>query len=162
MRIKKYVYLTSVVACLIFAKCASSQTKYEKMKLTAFKLLNFLKEKDSLRIAELLEDKGILLRKKKEIVTDCNFIVKVVEKYGFPTLDKLKNKKDKDGANIVFVNLLNKADSSMNLKKCDLIVYFYPDKLLDETNKLISYSIHVELLTLPSKKIIEAPEIKIE
>lgn len=162
MRIKKYVYLTSVVACLIFTKCASSQTKYEKMKLTAFKLLNFLKEKDSLRIAELFEDKGILLRKKKEIVTDCNFIVKVVEKYGFPTLDKLKNKKDKDGANIVFVNLLNKADSSMNLKKCDLIVYFYPDKLLDDTNKLISYSIYVELLTLPSKKIIEAPEIKIE
>ena len=52
----------------------------------------------------------------------------VSNKYGAPSLDSFHIKKGENGENVFIIPLMAKGDSLINIKKCDLVIFFYPEK----------------------------------
>jgi hypothetical protein len=133
--------------------CVQAQEYYDRMKLMTKNLMDYLLKEDSIGIYALLDGEN-LKEVKRRIRKDCSFFTKITKKYGMPTLDKMQLSKGKHDENVISVILMDKIDSSFNLRKCELVVFFYPDRFLSYSQKILNYVIMQTPLLTPEKKII--------
>ena len=155
MRIKNFCFLS--VSILFMGGCVDAQlTKEVQMKETSLKLMNHFLSKDTTQIRNLFEVKNnpSYKRETKDLIEDCDFFKKVVDKYGFPRIDSLRLTKGATGENVIYVTLVNKEDSELGLKSCQLGVLFFPTQFLADPSKILTY----QLVKIPLHK----PEMKLE
>lgn len=143
--------------------CASPQQGNNdlEMKKTSYKLLKCLSLTDTTCISSMIDDEKNLKNKRANYNDDCSFIKKILKISGIPSVNEFFVTKAEDGGNVVYVTLISKSDTLLNIKKCDFVVYFYPDKFLKNPNKPFNYIISKELLNRDERKIIIAPDIEI-
>ena len=90
---------------------------------------------------------------------DCKAFNLIVKKYGIPSRDKMTISKGMNGENIVSLQLISKADSLLNLSNSSLLVFFYPDEYLKNTDKILNYAFMMTPLKEKEKKFIIAPKL---
>lgn len=144
---------------LFLCGCTNAQEKVIGMKKTTGKLLGYFERCDSIAIASVFDDIENLRYKTDEIRADCKAFVRVSKKYGIPSQDKWTISKGLSGENIVSLQLISKADSSLNLSKANLLVFFYPDEYLKNTNKILNYALIMTPLKEQEKKFKIAPKL---
>jgi len=122
---------------------------------------NFLKS-DSLAIMNSFEKEEYKKERIEYVVEDSKFFQKITEKYGKPTIEKMEKYKAENGANLIVVNLMNQTDSSLKVKRCDLVVTFYPDQFLTNPDKFLWYNLNKEPLINKEIAPLLRPTIKMK
>jgi len=89
---------------------------------------------------------------KQQIVTNCKLYNTILLKYSTPNIDSLKYKTDAEGANVVALPLVQKVDSSLNIRSATLYVRFYPSRFF-YTDKFLSFVVAQQELIPRSDKI---------
>ena len=148
-----------MVMLLFLCGCINAQEKVTGMKNTARKLIGYLEKCDSIGITSVFEDAENLEYKTDEIMEDCKAFNLIVKKYGVPSRDKMTISKGMNGENIVSLQLISKADSLLNLSNSSLLVFFYPDEYLKNTDKILNYAFMMTPLKEKEKKFIIAPKL---
>ena len=157
---KNVVSNSILLISILFSTVACGQKpKEENMKLTVMKLIRAFEVCDTLGIINLFERDKELRVRKDDILNDCSFFNKIINKHGKPKFDSLILSKAENGANIVSVTLMNKNDSLLKIKKSVLIIVFYPDQFLSNPHKFLYYSLMMEPLYPRKNKIFERPNI---
>jgi hypothetical protein len=85
---------------------------------------------------------------------------RIVQKYGIPQADSIKLTKGEGEENVVYATLMNKIDSSLNLKLFVFGVLFFPDRFLKNPEKILTYQFHELPVIIPEKKFIPIPKLK--
>ncbi len=156
-------YTISLRLILLFmfmwGNCAMPQDKQTGMKKTSMKLMELLVKSDSIQICSMFESEEDLANRREDIGDDCRDFISVTKKHGMPKIESLQLSKGLSDENVVSVDLLKQEDSLLNLKSCKLLVFFYPDKFLDKTNKILNYIIFTEPLKEKKQAIIPAPSL---
>lgn len=138
-----FVFLCNVV-------CAQNQQVY--FKSTTKKLVGYLMKYDTASIHKLFDEDKRYEEVKDRIKNDGKKITGITRKYGAHVLDSMSLEKGKNDENVVVITLLNTPDSSLNLKKCELVVFFYPDRFLSYSKKVLNYILVETLLKEPELK----------
>ena len=134
--------------------CSEGQ-QTEKMKQTAQKLISYLHNSDSSSIKKLIADPYIL-RDKSDFYGDDFKTFKIISnKHGAPRLDSVHFEKGKLEENIIIIPLITKQDTSLNLKRCDLVIFFYPEKL-STYDHIYTYNIYKQPYKLNKSELIIA------
>ena len=136
--------------------CANAQmTLEQQMKKTSQTLMTCFISKDTAKIRTLFEteDNPAYKIEPSVLLKHCKFFLTVVNKYGFPSVDSLKMTKGEGGTNVVYVTLMEKADTALNLKKCQLGVLFFPDQFLKNPAKMLTYQLVTTPLSQPEMKL---------
>ncbi|MEO6231999.1 MAG: hypothetical protein ABJB11_11810 [Ferruginibacter sp.] len=151
----KLVSVIIVFFVFCFSSCAQINN-HSKMRSTASKLIDYLKNCDTTNILALHDTSFTHIDKKnyrdflaESIIKDCSFFNTVVNKYGMPDMDKIVFKKDSSriiGTNILILPLTSRPDSNLNIKKCFIVLVFNPDKYFINHSRLLRYSINKEEL----------------
>jgi len=148
-----------VIMLSYLTACGQKQNEI-KMKATVQQLIHFLQTCDSISVIGLFErDKEKKVRS-NDIKSDCNFFKEVTKKYGAPTVDSFILSQAENGANIISVTLMNQKDTLLKIKKCDLVVIFYPDQFLSNPGRFLYYAIISERLHPLKNTIFERPIIR--
>ncbi|WP_207515700.1 hypothetical protein [Longitalea luteola] len=146
------------ILCLIFAfEMTNAQSQQVYFKSVTKKLMSCLIKNDTAGIHSLFDEDKRYYELKDDIKKDGELIKTIIKKYGNGILDSVHLEKGKNNENVVVVTLLNVPDSSMNLKKCELVVFFYPDRFLPYSKKILNYIIAKTLLNEPKPTLIKAP-----
>ncbi|HEX6847579.1 MAG TPA: hypothetical protein VF144_11410 [Chitinophagaceae bacterium] len=151
--------LIKMATLLFLCGCINAQENVIGMKNTTGKLMGYLEKCDSNGISSIFDDAENLEYKTDEIKADCKAFALIVKKYGIPSRDKMTMSKGLSGENVVSLQLISKADSSLNLSNASLLVFFYPDKYLNNTNKILNYAFIRTQLKEQEKKFIIAPKL---
>jgi hypothetical protein len=142
--------------------CANAQMTFEQqMKKTTQTLMTCFISKDTAKLRTLFETENNSAYKIEPsvLLKDCRFFLTVVDKYGFPSGDSLKMTMGASGENVVYVTLMEKDDTALNLKKCQLGVLFFPDRFLKDPSKMLNYQLITTPLSRPEMKLKIAPPI---
>lgn len=142
--------------------CVNAQpSKEQQMKATFQKLVAYFQAKDTSSIRAMFEKENNPAPKMEsaDLLRDCKRFASIVEKYGLPALDSLKLTIGQSQENVVYVTLMQKEDGSLNLRRCDLGVLFYPDQFLTNPSKILTYQFRETPLSKPEKKLIIAPPL---
>lgn len=142
--------------------CANAQmTPEQQMKRTAQTLMTSFMARDTAKIRTLFEteDNPAYKMESSALLKDCKLFATVVEKYGYPDMDSLKMTKGEAGVNVVYVTLMEKEDTALNMKKCQLGVLFFPDRFLKDPNRMLTYQLVTTPLSRPEMKLQKAPPI---
>lgn len=142
--------------------CANAQITIEQqMKKTIQTLMTCFISKDTATLRTLFETENnpAYEIESSVLLKDCKFFLTVVDKYGFPNGDSLKMTKGEGGVNVVYVNLMEKDDIVLNLKKCQLGVLFFPDRFLKDPSKMLTYQLITTPLSQPEMRLKIAPPI---
>jgi hypothetical protein len=156
---KLRLFVVTKISLIFLCSCTTGQEKAIGMKNTTGKLMGYFEKCDSVAITSVFEDVENLKYKTDEIMADCKTFIRITKKHGIPSRDKWIISKGLNGENIVSVQLINKADSSLNYSKASLLVFFYPDEYLKNTDKILNYALMIALLKEPEKKFIIAPKL---
>jgi hypothetical protein len=141
---KKIILIVVVVFCFVLiCNQAGAQTQAQQVyfKSVTKKLINYLLEYDTAGIHDLFDEDKRYYGAEDGIEDDSKLMSIIVKKYGVGVLDSMRLEKGENDENVVVVTLLNTPDSSLNLKKCELVVFFYPDRFLAYSKKVLNYII---------------------
>jgi hypothetical protein len=148
---------------LVQSACSHAQsTKEEKMKATFQKLVTYFQSNDTSNIRALFETENnpAYSIESEVLLKDCKLFSRIVQKYGLPQADSIKLTKGEGQENVVYATLMNKTDSSLNLKLFEFGVLFYPDRFLKNPEKILTYQFHELPVIIPEKKFIPIPKLK--
>ena len=152
---KKSILIVVGIFCFVcINNQASAQNKQAYFKSVTKKIMNYLLEYDTAGIHNLFEEDKRYYGATDAIEIDSKLMSTIVKKYGVGVLDSMVLEKGENDENVVVVTLLNTPDSSLNLKKCELVVFFYPDRFLAYSKKILNYVIARTFLMEPEKKLI--------
>jgi len=159
-RIKVITMTLVIFICFLPYRFACGQPQKEKeMKNTTMKLVRLLKNCDSVSVLNLFEQQKEKDERRDDIKDDCLLFDRLTKKYGIPLADSLILSKAENGANIAVAPIMNTNDSTFRIKKCVLLVVFYPDQFLTNPQKFLYYSLITEPLYPKKNKIFEKPKI---
>ncbi|OQP57828.1 hypothetical protein A3860_09390 [Niastella vici] len=155
---KRYILIVMKVLCFMFLPgVVSAQSQYAYFKSTTKSLVDYLVKYDTARIHGLFDENKRYEEVKDGIKNDGKMITAIMKKYGAQVLDSISLEKGKNDENVVLITLLNMTDSSLNLKKCELVVFFYPDRFLPYSKKVLNYVLFKTLLKEPEEKFMPLP-----
>lgn len=157
---KKSVYHFTIMIVLFCSNCTNAQNKHDSLMKTTKQLMDYMLKVDTGSIYTMFDDLDNLKNRRRHIKRDCEFFSVIINKYGFPDNDKFILSQSSNGENMLTVLLMNKVDSALNLKRCILRVFFYPDQFLDNTNKILNFAVAKELLKEPEMKLKIAPPLR--
>lgn len=146
------------IMCLICAfKMTNAQSQHAYFKSETKRLMNYLIKNDTAGVHNLFDEDKRYYEVKDHIREDGELMKTIIKKYGVNKLDSMRLEKGKNDENVVVATLLNMSDSSMNLKKCELVVFYYPDRFLPYSKKILNYIVAKTLLKEPKPKLIKSP-----
>lgn len=155
---KSCILVVIKIMCFVFLHSAvSAQDKNEYFKSTTKRLVDYLVKYDTASIHKLFDEDKRYEGVKDDIKSDGKRITEIINKYGAQILDSMSLEKGKWDENVVVMTLLNVTDSSLNLKKCELVVFFYPDRFLAYSKKILNYVLYQTLLKVPEEKFLPLP-----
>ena len=155
LNIKGCMLIVMKVLCFVcLCNVANAQIQQAYFKSTTKGLANYLLKYDTANIHKLFDEDKRYEEVKDGIKNDGKMIAAITKKYGIHVLDSMSLEKGKNDENVVVVTLLNTPDSSLNLKKCELVVFFYPDRFLSYSQKILNYLLVGTLLKEPEIKLL--------
>jgi len=161
LKIRHVIYF--IFLAFVQSACSHAQsTKEKKMKATFQKLVTYFQSNDTSNIRALFETENnpAYSIESKELLKDCKLFSRIVQKYGIPQADSIKLTKGEGEENVVYATLMNKIDSSLNLKLFVFGVLFFPDRFLKNPEKILTYQFHELPVIIPEKKFIPIPKLK--
>lgn len=158
-----------LIILLIFSVSGCAQIgKQDKMKKVTMEFITYFKNCDTLSILKLLDSSFTKINKQNHrvfiatsILRDCSLFNTIVKQQGMPDLSKIVFKKDSSripGANIMILPLIDRTDSSLNLKNYSLVLIFKPDEYLNIDSRLLRFSISKEVLRVVDRDKVEMPD----
>ncbi len=155
------LFLTYIIAASMVISCDHDK-KIDEMKDISKKLMQLFIRKDTTQISALFTDKDNLQNKSDEIAEDSDLFGLITKKYGIPAKREFIFSKGINEENVIEINILNQTDSTLNIKSCKLIVFFYPDQFYSKNHNFLDYTLISVPVFEEKKKIIIAPPLKLQ
>jgi hypothetical protein len=128
-----------ILVAFFWSVGCAQKNRLPEMKNIAENLIRYLINKDSNSIAGLYNDSYYLNNRKDQITSDCEAFSRIVSKYGKPELKNLVYSVGAHNENVISFTLIAHPDTILNIKECQLVVFFYPDQYYSATNKFLDY-----------------------
>lgn len=149
----KFLFCLPLIIVFAQTTCKNNLSKEEKLKKTPQVLMQYLYKGDTSKIHSLIADQYIWQQKYDGIDADCKEIQKIINKYGFPSLENVHIVKGSTQENIFSILLSDNVDSVLGFRKAVLLVVFPPDQFLSQANGIYSYAIKIIPLEGDNQKI---------
>lgn len=130
-----------LVVLLLFNSCSASQMPADKMKSTTQKFITYLKNNDTSNIHSLFKNEENYKGNEDLLSRYSSVFKKVIALYKIPPKDQWQIQKGPYGENVVRIAILNKDDTTLNIKRFELLVYFLPDQFLEDADQIDNFFI---------------------
>lgn len=149
---------------LYFSACGQIRNKREQIILVTNELITSLKNCDTTAFLNMLDSDFSHTNQsnyrdfiKESFLEDCSVFRLIINRHSLPNINNIQIGKDSSHlppANIVTLTILDESDTILNIKKCFLVLAFYPDEYFSSNAHLLKYSLIVEKLKSNENKII--------
>jgi hypothetical protein len=166
MTLTKINFLIGLVL-ISFSSYAQTETKNQKMIATTKQLIISLKNCDTSRFLHLLDTAFAHTNKanyrtyiKESFLEDCSLFNEIVARHELPDINDIIFKKDSSqlpAANIAMFPIVSTEDTTLNIKKCFLLLIFYPDEYFAINSHLLKYTLVVERIKTIKTDKVEMP-----
>lgn len=160
--------LSMILLLYCFSACSQTQDKREHLISLTNELVKSLENCDTTALLNMLDSNFTHTGQsnfrdfiKESFLEDCSVFKLIMQRHSSPDVSLIRIVKDSTQlppANIAILPILEKADSSLNIKKCFLMLAFYPDEYFTLNSNLLKYSLVVERLRARNRNKIKMPD----